>query len=406
MQLEDLASLEIPEAPGVYFFLDEQGKPLYIGKAAVLRDRIRSYFRPDVVEQRGARVAQAVQRAVRVEWRVCESVLEAMLLEAAFIRQYQPPANVRLKDDKSYWVVVVTRERWPRVLLVRAHRLTERFEAAQIRKVYGPFPNAGEIQEALRTIKRIFPFFDTKRPVGSTGSQFERAKIRFYQSLGLYPPSEEAARRRYLTTIRHICLLFEGKKEKLLASLEREMARAVRQEAFEYAAQLRDQIAALRHVHDVALLKRERKGGGRIEAFDISHHGRKGAIGVMVVWEQGGFAREAYRLFSLREAKAGDDTASLREVLQRRLRHAEWGIPQLIVVDGGRAQVRVAEATIAASGLVIPVVGVVKDERHKPVRIEGVVPSGVAEEVVLSANAEAHRFALFAHRRRMRGSQA
>jgi excinuclease ABC subunit C len=139
-----------------------------------------------------------------------------------------------------------------------------------------------------------------------------------------------------------------------------------------------------------------------VEAYDIAHHAGKEAVGVMVVREGGNFIREAYRTFLLKEARAGDDPSALREVVTRRLRHPEWRFPDLIVVDGAAAQVRVAEAAVAGAGLVIPVVGVVKDERHKPLRIIGKLPVWARDTEVLEANAEAHRFAIGRHRRRQR----
>ncbi|RME29899.1 hypothetical protein D6792_02835 [Candidatus Parcubacteria bacterium] len=405
MRLSDLERLAVPEQPGVYLFLDQRGKPLYIGKAAVLRDRVRSYFREDLAATRGERVAQAVAQAATLEWRVCANVLEALLLEAALIRQYKPPGNARQKDDKSYWVVVITNEKWPRVLLVRAQLLAHTFDASHIRKVYGPFPHGGEIKEALRIIKNIFPFFDTKRPVGDNLSPVELAKLRFYQSLGLSPSSDEMALRRYQATIRNICRLFEGKKNELVSALRREMRQAAAAEDFEYAAKVRDQIASLEHIRDIALLKRAKSASEnerRVEAYDIAHHAGKEAVGVMVVREGGNFIREAYRTFLLKEARAGDDPSALREVVTRRLRHPEWRFPDLIVVDGAAAQVRVVEAAVAGAGLVIPVVGVVKDERHKPLRIIGKLPVWARDTEVLEANAEAHRFAIGRHRRRQR----
>ena len=408
MEGKDIRKAALPDAPGVYFFRDARGRVLYVGRATSLRDRVRSYFAHDLIQTRGPRIVDMVTRAKKVTWRQTDSVLEALLLEAQCIKHYQPPANVEGKDDKSFYHVITTREDIPRVLLVRERELERKFPPDAYRRRFGPFPHGGQLKEALRIIRKIFPFYDTPRPVAATAhSKYLSGKVIFNRQIGLYPDVATAeARRRYRRSIRHIELLFSGNKEGLLRQLAREMAHYARAERFEEAARVRDQIFALQHLRDVALLKKKHDGEEvRIEAYDVAHFSGAAPRGVMVVWQGTLPLKSAYRLFSIRSARAGDDVAALAETLQRRLAHRAWPLPALIVVDGSVAQIRAARAVLRAAGVDIPVVGVVKDRRHKPVRIEGNVLRGISRGTVLAANAEAHRFALHAHRRALRAKK-
>jgi len=210
------------------------------------------------------------------------------------------------------------------------------------------------------------------------------------------------SRTEYAKTIRHIKLFFEGKKTALLRALEREMKNSARALKFEEASRFKKTIFALKHIQDVALLKSEilpRSDLGRIEAYDIAHISGTNAVGVMVVVEDGEVKKSEYRKFKLRTS-TNDDVASLREVLTRRFEHTEWSLPKLIVVDGGTIQMNLALRLMKEWGLAIPVVGVVKDEHHRPREILKNPRSdlGFNERDILLANSEAHRFAIGYHR--------
>lgn len=401
---------KIPDSPGVYFFLDKRKKILYIGKATSLRDRLRSYFSPDLHETRGALLVQMLQKAKSIDWRQTDSVLEALLLEAHLIRNYQPAHNTDQKDDKSWNYVVITKEDFPRVLLMRGKELEQKTPASYLR-VFGPFPHGLQLKEALRIIRKIFPYRDTCTPATELLKAGKHPKACFNRSLGLCPGvcSGEISKTDYRKIIRRIALLFEGKKIQLLKSLARDMKKYARGERFEDAALLRRQVFALTHIHDVSLIKDEYKNpspaaaSNRIEAYDVAHLRGSSNVGVMTVVEDGMTNKNEYRKFRIRLAKPGDDAGALREILFRRLAHEEWPLPRLIAVDGAGAQINAAEAVVREYGMRIPVVGVVKDEKHRPREIRGdrtLIAS--RERDILLANAEAHRFAIEYHRKRSR----
>lgn len=406
---------QLPDGPGVYFFLGPRREVLYIGKATSLRDRVRSYFAKDLMDTRGPLLVDMLEKARSVDCRVTDSVLEALLLEAALIRSHKPRYNTDLKDDKSYNHVVITKEDFPQVLLVRGKEL-EQFKAeTKPYKIFGPFPHGMQLREALRIIRKIFPYRDTKCVPCAEQLAKGKAICRpcFNRSIGLCPGvcTGEVGKAEYKRTIRHLVLLFEGKKKQLSVALEREMRAAAKAERFEEAARLRGQLGALRHIQDVSLIKEEYRGnaagGSRIEAYDVAHMRGAAAVGVMVVVEEGEARPEEYRKFRIKTAKAGDDAGALKEILSRRLGHDEWPLPRIIAVDGSTAQMNAAKAVLSSYGIGIPVVGVTKDERHRPRALQGDrVVIKDRERALLLANAEAHRFAIGYHRRSFRQSAA
>src|SRR3989344_3112944 len=152
----------MPDSPGVYFFLGKNKKVLYIGKATSLRDRTRSYFAPDLHAVRSPLIAKMVVQAASIDWRETDSVLEALLLEASLVKEYKPKANTDLKDDKSFNYVVVTQEEYPRVLVVRGREL--KIENSKLKNIFGPFPHGLQLQQAMKLIRKIFPFRDKCTP--------------------------------------------------------------------------------------------------------------------------------------------------------------------------------------------------------------------------------------------------
>ncbi|MBI4087156.1 GIY-YIG nuclease family protein [Candidatus Kaiserbacteria bacterium] len=404
MTSQDLQKLKLPDAPGVYFFLGKRKKILYIGKATSLRSRVRSYFADDILEKRSALIEQMVAEAETVEWTETDSVLEALILEANLIRTHKPRYNTIAKDDKTFNHLVITNEEYPRVLVVRGKDLTERFTTKEIKYIFGPFPSGMLFREALAIVRKIFKFYDTERPIGEIKTKMGKGTIDFNRQIGLYPSVQ--SKREYQRTIQHIRLFFEGKKHQLIKILTKEMREYARTQAFEKAGEIKRKIFALTHIEDVALVRRDmyRNRGSRatrIEAYDIAHMSGKDMVGVMTVVENGEVRTSEYRKFKIGSVKSSNDPAALREVLDRRLAHAEWPMPQMIVVDGGRAQKNAAELILKKYGIGIPVVAVTKDEYHRPKRLLGTQTLiREHEDSILLANVESHRFAIAYHRQK------
>ncbi|OHA92145.1 MAG: hypothetical protein A3J09_01480 [Candidatus Zambryskibacteria bacterium RIFCSPLOWO2_02_FULL_51_21] len=390
MKSQELKKFNLPDAPGVYFFKKGKGI-LYIGKATSLADRVRSYFSKDIFLSRGPKIVKMLEEAESVEYAQTDSVLEALILEANEIKKHQPIYNSREKDDKSYNFVTVTREEFPKVVITRGSG------------TYGPFPHSGELKEALKIIRKIFPYRDDRCKLSG--------KPCFNAQIGLCPGpcAGKISKTDYRKQIRKIKLFFEGKKETLIKSLEREMKSYAKKHEFENAEIAKRQIFALQHIHDVVLIKQDLAPSTksltpsfRIEAYDIAHISGTNAVGVMTVVEDGEVNKSQYRKFKIREDK-NDDTKNLREIISRRFGHPEWRFPNLVVVDGGKGQLNAARSELDKMGLeMIGVVSVVKDERHRARAIlwqeARIKKQETKEKEILLANSEAHRFAINYHR--------
>lgn len=412
MKREDLKKYNLPDSPGVYVF--KKGKEiLYIGKAASLRDRVRSYFSKDLGEARSPAIQGMVTDADSIAWEETSSVLEALILEANLIKKHEPPFNIDQKDNKSWNYIAITKEEFPRVLLVRGREL---FGAGTLgyktQSIYGPFPHGGQLKEALKMVRKIFPYRDTCTPCERTKSTENRSlgicKPCFNRQIGLCPGvcSGEIRKEEYARTIKNLKELFSGKFKGLKQRLAREMKVAAREEDFEHADVLRRQVSALEHIRDVSLISDDRRimagGGVRVEAFDVAHTAGKETVAVMTVVQNGEPIKAAYRKFKIHSA-GNNDVVALKEALSRRLNHMEWPLPRIFVVDGGKAQARAAEKVLDEAGVRIPVIGVVKNEFHKPKGLFGDARLISAHEKdILLANSEAHRFAVGYHRTRLR----
>ena len=363
----------LPDTPGVYFF-KKGSEILYVGKATSLSDRVKSYFLKDILVTRGPKIQKMLEEANSVGFTQTDSVLEALILEANEIKKYQPIYNSREKDDKSYNFVTITDEDFPKIFITRGSG------------DYGPYPHSGELREALKIIRKIFPFRDNKcKLIG---------KPCFNAQIGLCPGpcALWISKKDYRKIIRHIKLFFKGKKENVIKNLEKEMKVLAKGQKFEKAGEIKKKIFALDHIQDIALIKQEINSNGyRIEAYDIAHLSGKEVVGVMTVVEDGEINRSQYRKFKI-TADKNDDTKNLKEILSRRFNHLEWRLPDLVVVDGGKAQINAAKSIVGE----VPVVSVVKDERHKAKEI---LKGRTLERAILLANAEAHRFAIDYHRK-------
>lgn len=402
MQKTHSSVAALPDVPGVYMFIDAGRAVLYVGKATSIRDRVRSYFGVDLHETRGPALVTMVEKAARVDYVATDTVLEALILEAKLIKELKPTYNIRDKDDKSYHYVLITDEPWPRLLLVRGHELAQGLHEYPVQAEYGPFPHAGQLKEALKLIRKIFPYYDTKHPVATLMAKGDK-KLIFNQTIGIYPDvtvSEE----EYALRMKHVRQFFDGKKKQVIRELEREMKRYAKTQEFEKAGRAKRQLFGLQHLNDVSLLKRNNGdvplGRSRVEAYDIAHHGGTHMVGVMVVVENGEPQKSAYRKFTIKTVHSTNDTAALREVLSRRFGHTEWGMPALIAVDGSTAQMNAAKKILDEFGYKIPIVGVVKDEHHRPRTLKGIRGHEKLRDSILLANAEAHRFAISFHRKK------
>ncbi len=379
---------KLPINPGVYFMKDAKGKLLYIGKAANLRRRVASYF----LRSHDRRIESLVNQIAKVEYQETDSALEALILEAALIKKNQPPYNVLEKDDTSFLFIEITKETYPRVLLVRG-RMPVKGER------FGPFLSAQQSRQALRLIRKIFPF--SVHPADKIG-RFTRPCFEY--EIGLCPGTCVGAvsRQDYLKNISNIKLFLNGKKKTVLKNLKKEMTLTSKKMEFEQAAKIKRQIFSLEHIQDTGFinetdtLREEKKL--RLEGYDISNISGDSAVGSMVVFVGGKPTKSEYRKFKIRGAVGPDDTRMMKEVLMRRFGN-DWTHPDVILVDGGLPQVNAVKNILHKLGLKISLVGIAKGPERKRNDFFGNIPPGVTEKELIALRDEAHRFAIKYHRK-------
>lgn len=376
----------LPESPGVYLMRDVRGRALYIGKAANLRRRVASYFeRPH-----DYKIERLISQISKIDYKKTDTAIEALILESRLIKKFAPPFNVKEKDDKSFLWVEITKEKFPRVLLSRG------------KGDYGPFTSASNIREALRIIRRIFPF---STHAASAIGKFKRPC--FDCEIGLCPGTciGSINRTEYLRNIKNIKLFFAGRKKQIIRLLTKEMKKVSKNLDFEKAEKLRRQIFALQHIQDVSLIgetemrneKLEMSRAVRIEGYDISNISGTSATGAMAVFLADKPDKNEYRKFKIRTITKSDDIGMLKEVLRRRFNNS-WPLPNLVLIDGGRGQVNAAKSVLDEFGLKIPVLGIAKGPRRKKNEFVGQILKGINSKTLIKIRNEAHRFAIGYHK--------
>lgn len=380
MTLKDQAK-KLPLSPGVYQYLDAKGGILYIGRATSLRRRVLQYFRPDI----DPRIAEMVSLAKKIRHFRTDSVLEAVILEANLIKKHWPKYNIRDKDNRSFVWLAFTTGDYPKPVIIRERELSK-FPSNKT-KVFGPFPNAALLKEALKLLRRIFPYSTCKPNSGQPCFDYQ---IRLCPGTCL----GEITPKAYQENIKALVMIFSGQKKLLLKGLSKSNPQAV---------------AALKHINDVTLISRSELSGlpqtNRIEAYDISHFSGKETVGAMSVFIDGIADKASYRLFNIKTV-GNNDLLALQEMIFRRLNHDEWPLPEIFLIDGGKPQIDFLVKLFAERRIARPIMGISKlagDKLVFPAKTSKATKE-LAEQlkpVLLQARDEAHRFGNMARRRKM-----
>ncbi len=395
---------KLPALPGVYFHKNAAGEVIYVGKAAVLKNRVRQYFQKS---HKDVKTAALVAEIADTDWIVVDTEMDALFLESEMIKRYMPKWNILLRDDKTVsYVRVSMNEEVPYISFTR----TPMDDKATY---IGPFYGKVSVEKALRILRHIFPYYvkpyDGKKTLDT--------------DLGLTPGIEvgKSTPFDYKRNLRKLIRYLEGQRDKLLKELEKAMYDAASKGEYELAAEARNQLFGLKELQkkivfsdkefldissDQALrelqtLLRLEKPPRRIEGYDISHQSGTNTVASMVVFINGAAARSEYRKFKIRSS-TNDDLKSMVEVITRRLKHTEWEMPDLIVLDGGITQVNAILPLVTPLG--IPVVGRDKSGDHShsaEVKIivggRTVFPSQHTARLIARIDEEAHRFAITYH---------
>jgi len=421
---------QFPAGPGVYLMKDAQGRVLYAGKAKNLRNRAGHYFTKAAAEDH--RTRDLVPLIADVDFLPAESEVDALLMEARLVKDIQPRFNVELKDDKTFpYLQIRLREEYPRVEFTRAPR-------RKGVKLYGPFTSAKSLRYALRVLQRLFKFRTCSLDIRE-----DEERWRWFRPCLLHninqctaPCNFRVSREDYRKQIRALRLVLEGKKDRLIKEMERDMAEASAALLFEKAARLRDDIAALKDLGARGEVNRDvqpevfpiepKKGlvGLRkvlglektprtIEGIDVAHLGGDDMVASLVAFIDGLPFKPGYRRYRIKTVQGIDDFASIREVVSRRFRNAtkprstgegEEGqvFPDILLIDGGKGQLNAALDALNLLGVRPPcLISLAKRE-------EEIYRPGEAEPIRLSRHSaalrllqyvrdEAHRFAQHYH---------
>ena len=354
----------LPSAPGVYFHKNQQGEVIYVGKAAVLKNRVRQYFQNT---EKDPKTAALVAEIADTDWIVVETEMDALFLESEMIKRYMPQWNILLRDDKTVsYVRINMKDEIPYVS-------TTRNPLDDSATYIGPFYAKNTILKALRILRKIFPFYE--KPYDGKKTLNTDLSLTPGIEIGKITPKE------YKKNLHNLIRYLNGDRKKLILDLEKQMKSAAALHDFEEAAKLRDEYFGLKGLKrkiifsdkefldlssDKALLELKQllnlqDPPRRIEGYDISHISGTNTVASMVVFQNGASDRTAYRKFKIRSSK-NDDTASMYEVIFRRLKHQEWPFPDLIILDGASPQLSAVLGLLSAAN--IPVIGRNKSGDH------------------------------------------
>ena len=331
---------KLTQEAGVYIFKDKQENILYIGKAKNLRKRVKDHFL-----KKSGHFLDFTPFVQDLDYIETDSEQDAFILEAQLINKYQPKYNIRFKDDKSYVYVAIAKHGWWRVYTTHQPK-AEKGE----KKIIGPYISSQELKLFLAKIRKILPFCSCLNLKKSSC---------LYADIGLCP----APFKKDFNPVLY---------QNILKTLE-------------------------------TLLRLYRFGEKiRVEAYDASNISGTAAVGSMVVYQNDKIDKSQYRMFKIKTIQGQNDVASLREILFRRLKHKEWPMPDLIILDGGKAQLK------AAAQIKIPTLALSKIDRSSGKLHSKFSKSSISlnslpqllKHILLNLRDEAHRFAITYHKKR------
>ena len=365
----------LPNSPGVYFHKSKSGEIIYVGKAAVLKNRVCQYFQKS--RDMDIKTQALVAEIADTDWVETDSEIDALFLEAEMVKRYMPRYNILLRDDKSLlYVRIDMNNPWPYVSFTR-HPLDDRAD------YFGPFYNGAAVKKALRYLRRIFPYFINPPKFARTDLATEIKDLDTH--LGLSPSGITSD--EYRSILKKLISYIKGDRKTIAADLEHQMKIAAKNQDFETAAVLRNKLRNLSELQrrimfgdkefldiskdaalaDITELFGLSKTPVRIEGYDISHLGGTNVVASMVVFTNGASDRSKYRKFKTR-IEQNDDFFNMNETISRRFSPKnlkDWGKPNLVLIDGGKGQLEAAiKARNKLGSEVIPFIGLAKRDEQ------------------------------------------
>ena len=397
---------ELPKTSGVYCFMEGK-ETIYIGKAINIQSRVKNHF-----NQPSYRDNLYIGRVNKIGYLETNSEIEALILEANLIKKHQPKFNVIWKDDKNYFYVAFVNNSNDVPYVFITHQ--KNYEKTEY---IGPFVEGTALKKTLRFLRRVFPYYSVKKHTKNKCT---------YCHLGLCPgPNPDL--KEYKKNIKKLILILQGKRSAVLNSLKKEMKQLSNENKFEDAGKIRDRIGNLERVmshtsvmepskvqNDNGWQKTEQilKGllnlekASKIECYDISNTQGNQATGSMVVFVDGKSDKSQYKKFRIQMENTPNDIAMLKETVSRRLNHPEWIYPEIMLIDGGIAQLNGAISVKNGNPEAINIKIISYSKKNKDLYIEGreafiplkTLPREIYN-LVLQLDDEAHRFAITYHKK-------
>lgn len=358
---------KIPSSPGIYIFR-RGSNIMYVGKAANLKKRLVSYWKKDI----GSKTRELMREATKLEWIELESEIDALIKEAEYIKKYLPKYNIVMRDDKNFFYVGITKEEFPKIFIThQVHQQIARSRATRV-SYLGPYTSGSALKITLRMLRNVFSYCTCqekhKRPCLNSqigrcpGFCCDKSKPRIIDR----ELSEE-----YGKNIKNIVAVLSGRRKRIVSELKQKMIRAAKEQNFELAGKLRDQTFGLENIisHSIfdnrQTLKRPYAWDKiqrnlevilgvkirRAEGYDISNISGTEATGSMVVFVDGQPKKSEYRKFKIKTVTGPNDIEMHKEVVRRRLARSEWPRPELMLIDGGRAQLNAVVEVLRKSNL-------------------------------------------------------
>ena len=305
----------LPARPGVYIMRNAKGEVIYVGKAAKLKDRVRSYFgSPHMMEPKTRALREHIED---FEYIVVGNAGEALILEATLIKRHQPFFNIRLKDDKRYpYLKVDVQNPWPRVYITR------RIEKDGAR-YFGPYASAGSVRATLDLTKKLFPWRSCTKEI--TGKD-ARPCLDYYIKRCIAPCTSFCTSEEYGEVVEDVILFLEGKSDDVLRRLRHQMEAAAERMEYERAAQVRDQLRSIERTVERQMVSTTRKED--VDIFGIARDGDQACVQVFFVRGTQMIGRDTFVLEGVRDEA---ESAVLANFLLQYYEGAQY-IPKLVAI--------------------------------------------------------------------------
>lgn len=417
---------DLPNLPGVYIMKDRYGRVIYVGKAKNLKKRVSSYF---VGLDRGFKVESLRFLIDKIEYIICDSEKEALIIERKLISEFKPFFNVLWKDSKTYPYIVLTKEDFPRILITRKKEIDGIY--------FGPYPKTDFIKRLIEHLEDIgFSRLRKCKYNFSIKNKLQekyKNKCLYYHTEQCLKPCDNMDKKKYYKNVRLIIDFLKGRHKKLLDMFEKKMRDASQNYEYEQALRYRDFIYAINHIYekitfnetDYESLKSKidttqmlinlknilnlSKIPYHIESFDISNILNKWICGSSVCFINGTKNHSHYRHYKIRfndlKGIGGNDYEMIYEIVKRRILRAkeENCIPDLLLIDGGKGQLNMAKKALDELGVKIDVISLAK--KNEEIYLVGLQSPIVLDKdlkellFLMSIRDETHRFAIGYHRR-------